>query len=102
MKLLELGFLNPNKGASANSSANSSSYLPSFTNNTKPDSFESEKDKDGMKSCKRKIAAYAAIGITAAAAWIYMVIQKKKIEEFKILLETANKIMEDLLKQAAK
>lgn len=91
MKLLELGFLNPHKSASANSSLHTPYYMPSFTNGGNgagADSFSSkDKNENGLKTCRRKLIAYATIGIAAAAAWIYILIQNKKIEELTAQLQ---------------
>ena len=92
MKLLELGFLNPHKSASANTSSRLAYYMPSFTNGankSEADSFESkDSGENGIKACKRKLVSYAAIGIAAAAAWIYILIQNKQIAELKAQIQT--------------
>lgn len=92
MKLLELGFLNPNRSASAifssNLNARLASYSPSFTqtnNGSEKDTFVKKKDdENGMKRLSRKLGLYAVGGIAVTATWIYILIQRKKLEELAV------------------
>lgn len=91
MKLLELGFLNPNRSMSAifpsNLNARIASHSPSFTKNnnaSEKDTFVKKNDENGMKRLYRKLGLYAVSGIAVTATWVYILIQRKKLEELTI------------------
>lgn len=100
MKLLELGFLNPNRSAfaifSSNLNARMASYSPSFTqtnNGSEKDTFVKKNDENGMKRLSRKLGLYAAGGIAVTATWIYILIQRKKLEELKVQAEKMQEML---------